>query len=132
MTISTPPDAITGRELADRLASGSTVTVLDVRDDAEWPIEAAAARFRHVPAAAALADPDGLARSLDGPVAVVCNRGRTAAPIAEALRARGVDARVLEAGMRGWLGALQVRPVELGVDDLQVFQVQRPGRGCLS
>ena len=34
--------------------------------------------------------------------------------------------------MRGWIGALQSRPVDLEVDGLSVLQVQRPGRGCLS
>jgi glyoxylase-like metal-dependent hydrolase (beta-lactamase superfamily II) len=39
---------------------------------------------------------------------------------------------VLDGGMRGWIGALQARTVELGIDGLEVIQVQRPARGCLS
>jgi glyoxylase-like metal-dependent hydrolase (beta-lactamase superfamily II) len=39
---------------------------------------------------------------------------------------------VLEQGIRGWLWTLQHRPVDLGVPGLDVRQVQRPGRGCLS
>lgn len=119
-------------ELAERLAAGG-MTVLDVRADAEWPIEAPTAHLRHVPAATALADPARLARELDGPVVVVCNRGRTAVPVAEALRARGVDAHVLAGGMQGWLGALQAHPVCTNLPaGGSCIQVQRPGRGCLS
>ena len=118
--------AISPAELADRLAGGEPLTVLDVRDDPSWPI----AEARSVPARAVLADPAGAARELAGPVAVVCNRGIAAGPVAEALRGQGVDAVVLEGGMRGWLGALQTRRVEL--PGVLVEQVQRPGRGCLS
>lgn len=125
--------ALSPAELADRLARGERITILDIRDDTSWAIDADAAERREVPAAEALTDPQAVARELDGgPVAVVCNRGITAEPVAAALREAGVDARVLEGGMRGWIGALQAREVDLGVPGLAVRQVQRPGRGCLS
>ncbi|HUB73527.1 MAG TPA: MBL fold metallo-hydrolase [Solirubrobacteraceae bacterium] len=123
---------IAANRLAGLLARGEPVTVLDVREEAEWGIEAPGLRSRRVGAADALADAAALARELSGPVAVVCNRGLSARPVAEALRDLGVEAMVLEGGMRGWIGALQSRPVELGVPGLTVLQVQRPGRGCLS
>ncbi|MEZ5078176.1 MAG: MBL fold metallo-hydrolase [Solirubrobacterales bacterium] len=118
--------------LAESLARQEALTILDVRTDAEWPIEAPSATLVHLPADRVLADPGGTAERLAGPVAVVCNRGLMAAQVAAALRANGVDAQVLGGGMRGWLGALQERPVELGLDGVEVLQVQRPGRGCLS
>lgn len=124
--------SITASSLAERLAKGAPLTVLDVRDDAAWGIEAPGATSRHLPATAVLSDPRAAARSLDGPVAVVCNRGIAAQRVTQALRAEGVDAMLLEGGMRGWIGTLQARPVDLGVDGLSVLQVQRPGRGCLS
>jgi len=124
--------SITAAELAQRLARREPLTVLDVRDDASWAIEAPGLRLRHVPATAVLDDPAATAASLDGPVTVVCNRGITAQGVARALREHGVDATVLAGGMRGWIGALQARPVELGIDGLSTWQVQRPGRGCLS
>lgn len=133
MTSSSPPAAsITASDLAERLVDGAPLTVLDVRDDAAWGIEAPGATSRHLPATAVLADPKAAARSLDGPVAVVCNRGLAAQRVTQALRAEGVDAMLVEGGMRGWIGTLQARPVDLGIDGLSVLQVQRPGRGCLS
>ena len=105
--------SITATDLAERLAQGAPLTVLDVRDDPAWGIEAPSATSRHLPATAVLADPKAAARTLDGAVAVVCNRGIAAQSVAEALRAEGVDAMLVEGGMRGWIGALQSRPVDL-------------------
>ncbi len=122
---------ITGKELADRLAAGEPMTILDVREDADWAIEAPSAKHLHVPAAELLA---GTARvdGLIGEVAVVCNRGLTAVPVAEALRADGVHASVVAGGMRGWIDTLQNREVDLDLAGASIVQVQRPGRGCLS
>jgi glyoxylase-like metal-dependent hydrolase (beta-lactamase superfamily II) len=63
---------------------------------------------------------------------VICNRGITAGDVAPRLRALGVDAMIVEGGMRGWIGVLRAHPVDLGIEGLEVRQVQRPGRGCLS
>jgi len=133
MSVTSPlNEKITSRELADRLAVGESLTVLDIRDDVSWVIEAPSLRHLHIPAAEVLADPAGVAASLDGPVAVVCHRGLTADPVAAALRAAGADAAVVEGGMRSWIGALQSRRVDLDLDGAELHQVQRPGRGCLS
>lgn len=129
---SSPQATIEPAELADRLSRLEPLTILDVRADAMGSIEAAGVSVRHLPASHVLADPDLVAAQLEGPVAVVCERGLTAQGVTDALRARGVEAMVLDGGMRGWIGALQARPVELGIDGLDVIQVQRPGRGCLS
>ncbi len=77
-------------------------------------------------------DATTVARDLGGPVAVLCNRGVTARSVAPRLRELGVDAMVVEGGMRGWIGTLVAHPVDLGIDGIEVRQVQRPGRGCLS
>jgi glyoxylase-like metal-dependent hydrolase (beta-lactamase superfamily II) len=127
----TPPQ-IEPAELADRLSRHDPLTVLDVRADAAWPIEGPDSALLHLPAEQVLADPAAAASRLRGPVAVVCQRGMKAVAVASALRSQGTDAQVVEGGMRGWIAALRPWPVELGVEGLDVVQVQRPGRGCLS
>ncbi len=130
--MSQAPPQIDPAELAERLARREHLTVLDVRADAEWPIEAPTATVRHVPAERALATSAELAAELEGPVAVVCQRGLKAADVAAALRGAGADAALVSGGMRAWIGALQAWPVEVGLDGVEIVQVQRPGRGCLS
>ena len=129
---STIPSSITPGDLAERLARGEALTVLDVRDGAADGIEAPSATTRAIPAADVLADPDGTAARLSAPIAVLCNRGVTAQRVADALRSAGADALPVEGGVRAWIGVLQARPVELDLEDAVVLQVQRPGRGCLS
>ena len=131
-TTTPTPASIAPAELADRLERHEPVTVLDVRDDASWAIEAPTLSVRHIPAADILADPGAAVADLDGPAVVVCNRGLTAVKVADALRHAGAEASVLDGGMRGWIGALRAWPLELGVDGLAAWQIQRPGRGCLS
>ena len=130
--ISATSESISPEALGERLAGSEKLTLLDVREDAVWRIEAASADFRHVPADLALSRSAELVEELAGPIAVVCARGVTAARVARALREQGGNAMSLEGGMRGWIALLQARPVELGDVDIAVRQVQRPGRGCLS
>jgi glyoxylase-like metal-dependent hydrolase (beta-lactamase superfamily II) len=132
VTGSPASDSIQPAALANRLAHGRPITILDVRAEIDATIEGPGAMPVQVPAERVLADPAGIAERLAGPVAVVCNRGLIARSVAEQLRARGVEARIVEGGMRGWIGTLQAWPVDLGVPGLDVLQVQRPGRGCLS
>jgi len=116
---------MTPEHLARTIAAGEEVTVVDVREDASWTIEGPGVTVRHAPDGAVPGD-------LEGPVVVVCQRGVRAQPIAEQLRASGVDASALEGGMRGWIATLTAHEVDLGVPGLAVRQVRRPGRGCLS
>lgn len=126
-------DEITSTELADQIARGEKVTVLDVRPDAEWRIEGPSVTFLHVPAARVAAEASQVVERLHGgPVTVVCERGVTARGVAGTLRGAGAEASVLTNGMRGWIGALRAYPVEIGIPGALVTQVQRPGRGCLS
>jgi glyoxylase-like metal-dependent hydrolase (beta-lactamase superfamily II)/rhodanese-related sulfurtransferase len=129
---STQAVSIEASELARRLAAGERVTVLDVRPDAEEAVAGEGVTTKRVDPESALADPRGLARELEGPVVVACNRGIKAQPVAAALREAGADALVLAGGLRAWLATLQARPVELGLPGLELRQIQRPGRGCLS
>jgi glyoxylase-like metal-dependent hydrolase (beta-lactamase superfamily II) len=120
--------AIAPRRLAETIAGGAALTILDLRADASWTIEGPRVTVRHEPSPS----PEELAGELAGPVVVICNRGVTARSVAASLRALGVDAVHLDGGMRAWIGTLVAHPVALAVPGLEVRQVQRPGRGCLS
>src|ERR1044072_6514692 len=117
---------ISPSELAARLEHGGPMTLLDIRDAAEWTIEAPGARTLHVPTAELRADATAVAHGLDGPGAGICNRGITAGDVGPQLRALGVDAFIVEGGMSGWIATLRAQAVCLGVDGLVVRQVQRP------
>lgn len=128
----TPSRTLSPADLLERLSAGDHVTLLDVRDDVSWAVEAPGAEVRHVPAREARQNAGRLAHELPGDVVVVCNRGIAARDVADALRAAGSSAVVLDGGMRGWIGVLRAVPVDLGLPGVEVRQVQRPGRGCLS
>jgi glyoxylase-like metal-dependent hydrolase (beta-lactamase superfamily II) len=132
MTTMTDPGTIAPEQLAARAAAGDRLTILDVRDDVSWKIEGPGIDNRHVSTQALRDDLDATARTLQGEVVVVCQRGVTAQSAAAALREAGVDARALEGGMRGWIATLTAHAVEIGVPGVEVRQVQRPARGCLS
>jgi glyoxylase-like metal-dependent hydrolase (beta-lactamase superfamily II) len=118
------------------LEEGRPVTVLDVRpvdERAEWAIPGSL----HVNAYDALKahDPAALANvdvSSDQPVVTVCAAGRTSLIAAEQLTARGVDALSLEGGMKAWSLAWNTAEVPIPESSVQVIQVRRTGKGCLS
>lgn len=124
--------AIAPAVLLERLVAGRPTTLLDVRDDASWCIEAPSVSTLHVPSAQLPDRAPALARDLPADSVVVCSRGVTAQVAAERIRSEGGRVRVLDGGMRGWIGVLRAFPVHIGVPGLTVLQVQRPGRGCLS
>jgi len=109
--------------LAAELLAGDAPTLVDVRpaEDATWTIEGEGIDSRNVPG--------GDGDVPDGAV-LVCLRGKTATTVAQELAGR--DVRVLDGGLRAWIGMLLPRPVDVGVPGVEVLQVQRPGRGCLS
>jgi glyoxylase-like metal-dependent hydrolase (beta-lactamase superfamily II)/rhodanese-related sulfurtransferase len=112
------------------------VTVLDVRTDeerSEWWIPGSV----HVDAYRALqANELGPLSSVSTPpgqpVVTVCGAGRTSRTAAELLAARGVDARSLAGGMKAWSLAWNLATVPLSNSAIQVVQIRRTGKGCLS
>lgn len=126
------PDTIAPAELLERLVAGAPTTLLDVREDAAWRIAGPTAIVVHVPPERFPARAATLARELPAGTVVVCNRGVAAQAAAERLRVSGLRVSVLDGGMRGWIGVLRAVPLELGIAGVAAFQVQRPGRGCLS
>lgn len=122
--------------LRDWLDAHQPVTVLDVRTDderAQWAIPGSL----HVNAYEALqaGQPGPLAAvalPADRPVVTVCSAGRTSQTAADVLAARGFDARSLTGGMKAWSLAWNTADVPLPDASVQVIQVRRIGKGCLS
>lgn len=133
----TPSDQSIDRDtLQDWLATGRPVSLLDVRpaaERAEWCIPGSL----HIDAYEQLkaGDPAALAAvelPADRPVVTICAAGRTSLIAAEQLRARGIAALSLEAGMRGWSLAWNTAEVAVAGSSATVLQVRRTGKGCLS
>ncbi len=112
------------------------VTVLDVRamqDRAEWSIPGSL----HVDAYAALKanDPRALGNVKlpdHQPVVTVCGAGKVSITAAEQLRARGFQTFSLAGGMKAWSLAWNQALLALPGADVQIIQVRRTGKGCLS
>jgi glyoxylase-like metal-dependent hydrolase (beta-lactamase superfamily II)/rhodanese-related sulfurtransferase len=127
---------ITPETLRRWLTDQRKVTVLDIRkaeDRAEWSIPGSI----HVDAYDALKahDPKALANvslPVDVPVVTVCGVGKAALIAAEQLQARGIHAVALEGGMKEWSRAWNTADVSLPGSSVQVVQVRRTGKGCLS
>jgi glyoxylase-like metal-dependent hydrolase (beta-lactamase superfamily II) len=147
----TVPTEWTMKELHRRLESGERFFVFDVRNEDEfedWKLEGR----RPLPTVnvpyyemlevdefddvvdsfvAFLTDRwlDKLPR--DMPILAVCAKGDTSEYVAQALRRLELDAFNLEGGTEAWGNHYTVRPVVEG-EDLAIYQVSRPARGCLS
>lgn len=67
----------------------------------------------------------------EGPIVTVCATGDTSAFVAQGLKDLGYDAVNLEGGMQAWGDHYETVPV-VESEELKVYQVVRPARGCLS
>ncbi len=131
---------LSAEELRAILQAGEPVTIVDVRPAAErdeWSIPGSV----HIDAYQALrkGDPgalEGLALPRGVPVVAVCAAGKTSLIAARQLGAQGYEVLSLEGGMRAWSLAWNTAPVILppGMPDVdvEVLQVRRTGKGCLS
>jgi glyoxylase-like metal-dependent hydrolase (beta-lactamase superfamily II) len=122
--------------LREMLERGEPVTVLDVRPEdqrTEWRIPGSV-HFDSYDALKAK-DPDAMkgAELPEGqPVVTVCAAGNSSALAAEQLRGRGLEAYTLEGGMKAWSMAWNTAEVHVAGTEVQVIQVRRTGKGCLS
>ncbi|MBI4521287.1 MAG: MBL fold metallo-hydrolase, partial [Gemmatimonadetes bacterium] len=141
----------TPRELNARIERGDEFFILDIRNRDEFeagPIEGRKPLpQRNVPYFEILeASGDGdlvesfakYARTelsselpIDREILAVCAKGGTSEFMAQALRRLGYNATNLVGGMAAWGNHYQIKTVT-DTRTLQIFQVQRPGRGCLS
>jgi len=123
-------------DLRARLERNEPVFILDIRpssDAEEWSIPGST----HVDAYEALIAGDanalGYVSIPPGQLTVtVCARGNTSLLAARQLRSRGIDARSLSGGMKAWSLAWNVAKVPVMDSSLEVWQVRRTGKGCLS
>ncbi|ELY77685.1 beta-lactamase [Natrinema gari JCM 14663] len=133
-TPSIAPDA-----LPERLQSGDSMTVLDVRDRDEFErwhltgdgIEAVQIPHMKFIQAQATGDVPDLVTDLEEPILAVCGHGEASAHAVDLLRDAGIDAANLAGGMDAWADLYRVR--ELDVDaPARVLQYDRPSSGCLA
>ena len=129
-------NTIEANTLRDWLESHEPVVVVDVRSDedrAQWAIPGSV----HINAYEALktGQPGALSSAIlptDRPVITVCNAGRVSQTAAAMLADRGFDARSLVGGMKAWSLAWNTADIPLQDSTVQVVQVRRTGKGCLS
>ena len=132
-------DAQSPTALAERLAAGESVRLLDVRNRDEfetWHVDGPTVEATLLPymkwlqadATDSVAD---LAAEIDGegPITVVCGRGEASAYVAGLLTEAGIEAHNLAEGMEGW--AAVYRAQEIPDTEPTVVQYQRPASGCL-
>ena len=118
------------------LEEGYPVTILDVRpttEYAEWSIPGSL----HVDAYEALKAHNLEALSsvtlpTDQPIVTVCGAGKMSQIAAEQLAARGLQVYSLEGGMKAWSLAWNTAEIAVAGSAVQVIQVRRTGKGCLS
>lgn len=123
-------------DLRTWLTEHKPVTVLDVRTDedrAQWSIPSS--MHANVYEALKAGRPNaivGLDIPSDRPVVTVCNRGKVSRIAAEQLQAQGFESFSLEGGMQAWSLAWNVAAVPISTPDVEVLQIRRTGKGCLS
>lgn len=138
-------------ELFDRLVRGEGFFMLDVRNRDEfeaWRIDGRRSLpSRNTPyfelleiagsdeplacAAALVNQADASLLPKAGTVLVVCGKGGASGFVAEGLRELGYPAVNLAGGMLAWGNYYSIKPVVQSAG-LTIFQIARPGRGCLS
>ncbi|MGH2570709.1 MAG: MBL fold metallo-hydrolase [bacterium] len=145
------PAQWTATDLNERLERGADFFLLDVRNRDEFEAGRIEGRrelpARNVPYFEMLESGGGpdlvdsvmhyvraeLAADLrrDRPILAVCAKGDTSQHVALALARLGYDVTNLAGGMAAWGDYYTVRPVTES-DDLAIWQIARPARGCLS
>ena len=122
--------------LRDWLDAHKPVTVLDIRTDddyVQWAIPGSV----HINAYESLRNGQvgALAKAnlpQDRPVVIICNAGRVSRTAAALLAERGFDARWLAGGMKAWTLAWNTSRVPVDDPSIDIIQVRRTGKGCLS
>lgn len=129
-------EMITPTTFAERLHAGETLLVLDIRPDEEfdeWHIPGSVQLDIYDQLTADPASADEVLATLpnDNEIVTVCTAGVVSQRARDRLLALGYDAMALENGLRGWSTVHLAAPIDVDIDGT-VYQVTRPGKGCLS
>jgi glyoxylase-like metal-dependent hydrolase (beta-lactamase superfamily II) len=133
--------AVTVAELLPRLDRGERLLLLDVRNDDEfgrWRVEARrAVETVHLPYFEFIEEPEAsIARVPRGrEVVVLCAHGDSSEMVAEMLLAAGIPSANVTGGMVAYgshLEPARVAPARSSAPGLEIWQVNRRGRACLS
>jgi glyoxylase-like metal-dependent hydrolase (beta-lactamase superfamily II) len=129
-------NTINAKELHERINSGNSVFILDVRnaeDYEDWKIEGGKIESVNIPYFDFLDDNEDIYAGLpkDTEIVVVCAKGGSAKMVAELLDDKGYKASVLNEGMLEW--SQFYHPVIATEDEnAKIIQVNRLAKGCLS
>lgn len=93
----------TADQLAEKLASGEPVNLIDVREPEEWKA-GHIAEARHIPLSEFLDRMDELEPDRDGPLVFICKAGVRSARVCEYLAQFGYEVVNVEGGMAAWPG----------------------------
>lgn len=127
---------MTVKELHDRMESPEGVFVLDVRATGayeEWRIQGKRVKSANIQNSRLIAHGPASFPEIpkDQEVVTICAKGVAAAEAASMLEDTGYLVSYLEGGMQAWSEFHY--PVQVSVsDDLELLQVIRPAKGCLS
>jgi len=133
-----PVDSVDPIELRERIESGESVTILDVRGSSEyekWHIDGENVTIENVPYYEFIEGVDQalLERVPDGdPVIAVCAKGGASEYVAGLLVQVGVDAVNMAEGMNGWASIFEATELTRAPGPATVVQFLRPSSGCLS
>lgn len=92
-------DALTPRELSERLAAADPPLLIDVRETWEWDVSRIEGS-RHIPLAMLTQEAGSLPRNRE--IVVYCRSGSRSARATAALRGRGLEAKSLSGGLAEW------------------------------
>ena len=123
--------------LRRRLIDHDPPTVIDTRpgdDYAAWHIPGAANYpFKPDDSVDLDAIANELTNGLSGEVITLCAKGKSSTALAKGLVEAGIeDVSVLQDGMEGWSRVYELASVPTVAGGLEIFQIQRLAKGCLS
>ncbi len=130
------PLEIDAATLQEWLENGHAVEVVDIRPKSDYDVW-------HVPGSQNVDAYQAIYANSPGPLAgytappnttvvTVCFVGQTSRVAAQYLQSRGIDAKSLSGGMQAWSLAWNKAEVQLAQSEVQIIQLRRTGKGCLS